>query len=293
MSGLVTSDYQWEFDGFLMGAGTAYHYASSNGFLDMAGVRANYTNRARSHGSFTEPQFAEGAVYDLAVTSVAADAATLAATVAALQGATYPQQSTRPLWFQLPGHPLLMMNVQCLRRSIPVDKLLMLGLVVKAALQFYAPDPLKYGPPVTVSTATTYTSGGLPFPMSFPLAFGAPAIGRVTTSNPGSAPVSPVFTVTGPVDAAGFQISSIEDGVVLVFNGSLGSGDSLVIDTRTGAVILNGSADRRALLAYTGVWPAIPAAVGGTPGVRTFQFSLPGAWSALASMSVQYSPAYW
>lgn len=287
MSGLVTQDLQWEFDGLLMGYGTPYIVTNPQGFIDLSGVRANFTPRARAHGGFTEPHFGGGAVLDLEMDISADTVPAFNAAVLALEANTFPQPATRPLWFQIPGHGLRVMQVQCLRRSIPMERTILQGYVNKAALQFYAPDPLKYGLPQTATTGLPTTSGGLIYPLAYPLAYGSPTTGRVSASNAGSAPVSPVFTVLGPIDPAGFQITSVEDGITLQFNGPLGSGDSLLIDSRTGSVVLNGTADRRGLLSFSS-WPTIPAA-----STRTFAFSTLGTYQAAASLSAAWSPAFW
>jgi hypothetical protein len=286
MSGLVTQDWQFEFDGLLFGAGTPYQVTQADGFLDLSGVRANFTPRARAHGGYTEPHFGGGAVLDLTFNISATDAVSYYQAMSALEAGTYPQAATRPIWWQTPGHPLLTMAVQCLRRSIPVIQEYGFGLVTAAAVQFYAPDPLKYGATITATTGLPVTSGGLVYPLAYPLAYGASVTGRVSAANVGSAPVSPVFTITGPI-GVGFQVTSIEDGMAQQYNGPLGSMDSVVIDTRTGSVILNGTADRRGLLSYSS-WPSIPAGAS-----RTFAFSTLGTYQAAASLSVAYAPAFW
>ena len=290
MSGLVTSDFQWEFDGLLLGAGTPYGVTAAPGFVDLSGVRANFTPRARAHGGFTEPQFGGGAVLDLEMDVTATATSTFADAVLALEAWTFPQEGTRPLWWQLPGHGLRVMQVQCLRRSLPLDLSFAVGLVTKAALQFYAPDPLKYGVTQTSTTGLPSSGGGLAYPLVYPLNYGTTGNpGRVVASNAGSAAVSPVFTVTGPVDSAGFQVTSIEDGLTVQYNGSVGANDAFVIDTRTGAATLNGTPR---FVTFTS-WPRIPAAVGSAPGLRTFQFSALGAYQPLALLSVASAPGFW
>jgi len=289
MSGLVTTDFQWEFDGLLMGAGTPYGVTAAPGFLDLSGVRANFTPRARAHGGYTEPHFGGGAVLDLELDISASGATTFAAAVAALEAGTYPQTGTRPIWWRIPGHPLLTMAVQCLRRSIPLETAYEFGLASKAALQFYAPDPLKYGAPLSASTGLPTTSGGLVYPLAYPLAYGSPVTGRVSCANAGSAPTWPVFTVTGPIDAAGWQVTCIEDGVTATYTGPLGSLDSVVYTPSTGRATLNVTADRSNLLSCTSYpFPQIPAG-----STRTYAFTTLGGYYAGASMAAAWSPAYW
>jgi hypothetical protein len=293
MSGLVVQDFQREFDGLLLGPGTPYRIVPpSAGWLDLPGVRASYTNRARAHGGYVEPMYSGGAVYDLDLNIRATSSQSFNAAVLALEAGTYPQDATRPLWFQLPGHGLRLINVQVQRRSIPVGLEFVRGLVFKAALQFYGPDPLKYAPTLTAPTGLPTSGGGLNWTpgLAYPLNYGTPGnTGQVVCSNPGSAAVSPVLTVVGPIDSQGFQVVSVEEGLVTTYPGSVGAADVFVIDTRTGAATLNGSTR---YITYS-LMPTIPAAVAGVPGVRTFAFAALGAYSPLASLSVSFAPGYW
>lgn len=286
MSGLVTQDFQVEFDGLLLGAGTPYGITAANGFLDMSGVRASFTPRARAHGGYTEPHFGGGAILDLALDINATSSTSFASAVLALESGTYPQQATRPLWFQFPGHTLRTMQVQVLRRAIPLTQAFTFGLVQQAALQFYAPDPLKYGQSQSGTAGLPSTTGGLAYPLTYPLAYGTVTAGTTSATNVGSADSHPLLTVTGPQDSAGFQITVIEDGLTLQYTGGLGATDSVVIDTGTGSVLLNGT-DRRSLLSYS-AWPVIPAGQ-----TRTFAFTTLGSYQPAASLQVTWAPAYW
>lgn len=282
------SDFQVDFDGLIMGPGTPYGITLMGGFLDMAGVRANYTPRARAHGGYTEPHYADGATYDLEMDVTATASTSFADAVAALQSGTYPQQTTRLLRFKMPGQDVRLMNVQCVRRSIPVEQAFTFGMANKAALQFYAPDPLKYGEQLYDTTGLATSSGGLTYPLTYPLNYGSAGnLGRITATNPGSADASLILTVSGPIDAQGFSVTTIEDGVTLTYNAALGANDTVVIDTRVGSVILNGTADRRALLSYS-QWPVIPA-----NSTRTIQFSALGSYQPAASLQAAWSPAFW
>lgn len=287
MSGLVVADWQAELDGLLFGAGTPYAVTNWAGFLDLGGVRSAFTQRTRAHGGFTEPHFGGGAARTLEFNISPTPTVSFAAAVAALRAGTYPQDGVRPLWFQMPGIGLLTGGFQVLNRSIPIEQAYAFALVNKAAVQLYFPDPLWYGPTVSALTRLPITSGGLAYPLSYPLAYGSPVTGRVSAANAGSAVTAPVFTIMGPIDIAGFQVASIEDGISIQYNGSLSAGDQLVIDTRTGSVVLNGTADRRNLLGYS-TWPNIPAS-----STRTFAFTTLGTYQAAASMTVAWAPAYW
>lgn len=69
--------------------------------------------------------------------------------------------------------------------------------------------------------------------------------GMVDVTNTGTAPAWLVFTVTGPTPAEGFDI--LVEGDRLRFSAALSTGQTLVINTADGTVLLDG-ADRRVLL---------------------------------------------
>lgn len=291
MAGLVTQDWQVEFDGLLLGAGTPYYLTSLKGFLDLAGVRAPMTQRPRQHGGYIEPHYASGATRDLDFNIQGTSSVAFTQAVNTLRAQTYPQATTRPLWVQLPGVGLLTAQAQVINRSIPVIQEYTAGLVTGAALQFYMPDPFWYGPTQSGTTGLPSTSGGLVYPLSYPLAYGTTVSGAVSCRNVGSEATPPLFTVVGPI-SPGFTITSIEDQLSLTYTGALGANDTVVINTADGSVWLNTVSDRRQNLAYS-TWPSIPAAnpATGAPGVRTFAFTTTGSATA-ATMTVSWAPAY-
>lgn len=72
------------------------------------------------------------------------------------------------------------------------------------------------------------------------------SMGEVTTVNPGDAPAYPTWVVIGPGD--NFRAIS-PAGETLHWEGSLGAGETLTIDTRTGSVVDGTGANRYAELA--------------------------------------------
>lgn len=173
------------------------------------------------------------------------------------------------------------------RLAGPVRARLTSPLLLDFQLSLLAPDPRKYAAQQVASTGLPVSSGGLVFPLVFPLDFGAAGTtGRVTLDNPGTADTWPAFTVTGPLPS-GFELTRVETGQRLRYTGALAAGQPVVLDASTGAVLLEGTADRRQLLtAYD--WFAVPAG-----GVATVQFSSLGSSDPAASLEARFRPAYW
>lgn len=167
--------------------------------------------------------------------------------------------------------------------------------VVDYDLRFLAPDPLRYGAPVSVSTSFPELVGGLEYDLYTDgagadlgyLDYGAASTtGRVALSNPGTADSWPQFEVTGPVSSAGFEIATVGTDARLVFAGGVPAGSRLVLDSATGAVLIDGQADRAGLLTFRD-WAPIPAG-----GSVEYAF-IPRGPSSDASLSVSVRPAFW
>lgn len=169
------------------------------------------------------------------------------------------------------------------------------GTAARFQFQLLAPDPLRYGPPTSVQTPFPAPAGGLAYPL---YTDGAGATtgwldygeyghtGRVTVSNPGTADTWPQFTVAGEVDAAGFEIARVRTADRLVFPGPVPAGSTLVLDSATGAVLLDGFADRGGLLTHRG-WAPIPAG-----GSAEYAF-IPRGADLGAFLTVTARPAFW
>lgn len=166
---------------------------------------------------------------------------------------------------------------------------------VRYGLDFIAPDPLRYGDWITATTPFPEPTGGLEYDLYTNgagvdlgyLDYGAAAAsGVATVTNAGTAPSWPQFEVTGLVDASGFEIVTVDTGTRLVFEGAVPAGSALVLDSATGSVVIDGDADRGALLT-TREWEPVPAG-----GSATFAFVARGS-AGDGSLRVSLRPAFW
>lgn len=162
---------------------------------------------------------------------------------------------------------------------------------VPFAIEWRAPDPLRYGDLVSVSTGFPELVGGLVYPLYEDedgndvgwLDYGPPSTsGVVSLENPGTATSYPQFEVTGPAD--GFEVVRVGTGQRLVFDGVVPAGSHFVIDTASGVALMDGVSDR------TLTWQD-PMGVG--PGeVAEFAFVPRGEVTA-AVLRASLRPAYW
>lgn len=96
--------------------------------------------------------------------------------------------------------------------------------------------------------------------------------GRLTAVNDGASPAYPVLRIDGPV--ANPAIEQVNTGAILTLDATLQAGEYLLIDTRTRAVLLMGTAPRRSWVRAGSTWPLL------LPGSNELAYrgsALPGA----------------
>jgi hypothetical protein len=161
-------------------------------------------------------------------------------------------------------------------------------------IEWRCTDPLRYGPTIIGGPITMPTSGGgLVFPLFIVagvITWGTvPAPQIINLANTGNAPTTVILTVSagGTALTGGFQIVETTTGSVLRYVDDLPAGSTVVFDSATGSVTLNGTADRRGSLTVASWWQ-IPAGV-------TRSIILQGliGSSATATLTASTRPAYW
>lgn len=169
------------------------------------------------------------------------------------------------------------------------------------AAEWVAPDPLRYSQPVTYSTGSPTAEGGLAFPLFHSdylgrttgvLSFGpAPAEGRLTVSNEGTADTWPVLRVVG-TPVGGFAVQHVESGRRVEYVGDVPAPYVLEVDSGTGTAVLVHPDTGRLLADRSGMltrreWVPVPAG-----GSASFQFTAP-TFAAAARLDVTVRGAWW
>lgn len=131
-------------------------------------------------------------------------------------------------------------------------------------VSLFCPDPRLFASALTSGSydPTDAGSGGLTFPLEFPLVFGVGVgAGSLVVDHEGTVPTPPVLVAHGPVtnpildnDTTGLSIYTRDCGLSL--------GDTLTLDVRERTVVLNGSTHRPDLVdvARTSWWDVAPGA---------------------------------
>lgn len=253
------TDYQVEFNGFLMGNGTQFRLPIGGiDFLDMAPVKTMDVQRIWADGSFSGPDYSDVLLPSLQTKIQGATLAAFQANVTAYRDAFSPQTQAVPLWVKLPGQPLMGILAKVNQRTVPIDERWLRAGYTVASVQFRCTDPTWQGiARQVILQASGAGVSGLVFPM-FNLAAGGYTVGTgvadfgstsvvpssSTIWNVGNSPSWPVVSVVGP--SSGFTLTM--NGAPVTFTGTLAATDSLSIDYSTGLATLNGTADRTYLL---------------------------------------------
>ncbi len=155
------------------------------------------------------------------------------------------------------------------------------------AIDMTAEDPRRYDVVVPKVTGLPMPAGGASWPVSWPVSWGAVGVlGRVSSTNTGTADSVPLFQVTGGLPD-GFLLEQEGTGRVIRFEGAIPVGSTLFLNPRTGRASLNGQADRSGLLTRSDWWSVAP---GGTSAVR---FSSLGGHVGDPELTVLFSSANW
>lgn len=240
---LITSDGQIEWRQFVFGANPQFGLRSLTGWLDLPPQRLGVDPRAGRHGAYAG-QFLSNERTVTATLLLRGLLPTFQANVRSLRRITASNENgdEEPLVIQMNGIRR-MVFARCARRDIPVDNNYSAGVSI-ATLQWVASDPRQYIlPQLNVSVGLAASSGGLVFPLVFPLDFGLGTSGGLLyLTNSGNAQAWPIFNLQGPLTAP--QIINITTGKVLAFKSTtvIPAGQTWQIDTNYRTVTLLGSA---------------------------------------------------
>lgn len=262
-------------------SGVAWFLQSLEGW-DSPEVRAEFQEREADHGAWASPVYFGSRPMTLSGTIEAQSRTALQTAMDQLYVAASLSDTTLTVWEATPKQAVVRRSGKPLVQYLS-DRTATYSVMVTAA------DPRRYGTALqSGTTGLPSTTGGLAFPVTFPITFSATTVaGQINAVNGGTLDTRPVLTIAGPVVAP--TVSGLyPDGSVrqLVYSQDLQSGDALVIDTDAHSVILNGSVSRRRFLTVSSGWPTIPAG-----GSVTYQFQS-GTYDASAMLTATWRSAW-
>lgn len=242
---LITQSWQVEWDGFLLGTSTAYRIQQLDGWEDLPGLDMGAAAKPSRPGSWPGRTRAQSRIVTLSL-QVIPDAGQMADAMRALRAATAVSTgaSEAPLAVRLHDETFLAFG-KISGRVIPVNHAYSQGLAPAATLQWLCADPRRYAlaeQSVTIG-APTGGSGGLTYPITYPLVYGVAATpSNATCTNTGDTPTNPTLVITGPITTPRVVNSTLTRAIE--FDIDLAAGQTLVVDTDRGTVLLDGVTDR-------------------------------------------------
>jgi hypothetical protein len=267
--------------------GTNQVVTDIKGWHGSAGVRHNSTDKLWQHGTFSERGYKTNRVITLAghiETITRTEAAALVDTLAAILGdgelGTFTvddiDQGVRWAPVQLEGAV-----------EVTWDG----GIEIDVVVDMSSPDPWKYGPAASYTTAKADPGGGLDNdPALFNsdtdvLDFGdAGDAGLIVIQNTGTAPAPLIIQASGYWPASGWTMTEVNTGHRLVYSATNLIEDYVRLDSTDGTVLLNGVSDRSTNLTVR-EWPVL------TPGQNTYLFE--AADDAFPLFTITAAPAWW
>lgn len=283
---LITSEWQLEYNGLLLGEGTDYDLVLIEGLIDAPPVRTADLVVFGRNGVMTTPAFLDGRTVRLTVDLWCEDAATFSERMEAFLAAFSPT-ANEPMVLNIPGLPDGgRVQVTCVprRRSSPID-LDYLYRIPTVVVEMFAADPLIYSTTLSsgMTTLEVATVSGLTWPLSWPLSWGGSTqSGTINATNNGNTATPVVIRIDGPVTDP--TIENVTTGSELSLSITVETGDFLLIDSGQRSVLLNGTASRYSTLDPGSTWFDLE------PGLNTIRFA--GASSTAGTLSITWRSAW-
>lgn len=279
------TQWAYTFGGATWGAGTSIQVMSTEG-LGLPDLRIGDDPRASQHGTYVADDWSNGRTitFDLLTGGAGITSSTqLESTWATLLTACVASKTESPLTLEVPGQGARQINVRCRRREVSVDAEYAVG-VAEMFVEFYASDPRIYSQTLTqVSTSFPTATGGLTFAALAPFVFGTGGTsGTLDCTNSGTFETPYVVVFNGPLVAP--SLEHVVQGKILNLSGAtLAAGETLVLDSSSRTVLLNGTASRYSWLTAASQWFTL------SPGANGLRFS---GGSGSGSVQVSYRNAW-
>jgi hypothetical protein len=288
-------EYQLSYSGLTFGgiaSGLPYQLEESpEGLYDTAEITSGDAKRPLDRGEFPGIDTFGGRTVHLEVL-VQSDGVSFDHARQALSGAMRAAGSIEePLWFRTPAGVFAVM-ARPRKFSCPMNVESVFGKFAKASMQLHCTDPCVYSAPsLEATTEVPGEVGGMKFPATFPLTFGAAVGGHTTAHNFGDEECRPVLVITGPVKQPRISNNTLPGNPTLEFAITLAAGDVLTVDTdwQTAVLVTKGTtegASVRKTLVRGSTW------FGLEPGENAIQFGSQDTSATGGKLAIQYSSTY-
>lgn len=150
-----------------------------------------------------------------------------------------------------------------------------------------AKDPRKFGDLISASTVLPSSSGGLVYPVTYPVTYtGVSNTGIIQVNNTGTTPAPVWLRIDGPVPAGGWTVTHVGKKQSLTFATSLAlaAGEFVTVDMDRREVLAQGQSARSGYVTSRG-WFSLD------PGVNEIAFSAAN-YSSTALLTVATKPSW-
>lgn len=275
-----SGNYQFAFNGWLFGGlGQGVQILEIDGLEDMPSLRVQDDNRGFNDGMWTGRDFLNGRVITFTLQVMNDAAGTMQTYLSELKSnLLYQQSGTGVLQFQLPGRSLQRVSARVRRRSVRIDPEYSYGRST-AFVELFCPDPRIYDDALAGGILTPTNETGRTYNRVYPLVYQTPiATSSAVQSftNDGNVAVFPTFTISG--ECLNPIIKNLTTGDALTLNIVMSAADTVVIDTDTRSVTLNGNPARN-LVANSAEW------FGFEPGATSVAMIAPSSNNAFCNVA--------
>lgn len=205
------------------------------------GTTLAVTQKPRDHGGWPSEAFLPSRILTLTGMISGSSPGTVTAAFDALNAAVALGPTTLTVTDDGVGPRTMTVYRQAEIIAIPNPTNLVRGF----SIQFVAPDPRKYGPLVSVSTALPATSGGETWPVTWATSWTESVVsGVVSINNPGNISCPVQFRIDGAVVGPSVVHMTTSTSIVFSSSLSLALGEFLLVDTGKKSVLAQGQARR-------------------------------------------------
>lgn len=242
MGGLVSEPGHLQFGEMLLGNGTSAGWRELVGWRDAPEADVSDSPRPQAHGTYPGDVWGGSLVVTFTYLLRGSPDGKAAALDAIERYA--PMDGVERVLAVNDGSGAWFRMARVIGRQVPQDRNFRHG-PVECSLQFLCADPRRYALAEKSGQVTLpASSGGLEYPLVYPLTYGDSSSGSVTARNDGSEPSPLVVEFVGPLTDPVLVTADWRLG----FDTVLVDGERLVVDTSAGTALLDGDADRLYLL---------------------------------------------
>lgn len=250
------ADYQYDFNGFLIGAGTNYKVMSVEGLFTLPDVYADDQARQGDDGDFSaDDEVLGGKTFVFEIALLNEDSSPCDGLYEALSRATNFINRDIPLTIRRPGTADRVIDVRTRRRHFPANWNFTHGMGL-GLLELKALDPRLYSSDTHQLNigALANSQSGFGFPMGFPLGFGGilNTAGTISITNAGTYRTPATLRFDGPLTSP--SVTHQQSGRTITLNASIAAGDNVVVDLEAHSVMYMGTTSRRNWMSPASRW---------------------------------------